>query len=62
VLIMLVARPPGRVADRVGPRWLIGTGMTLRTGSLLLFATLGQSSAFWNILPASSSAASAWRS
>jgi hypothetical protein len=25
--------------------------MTLLTGSLLLFATLGQSSAFWNILP-----------
>jgi hypothetical protein len=30
---------------------LIGTGMTLLTGSLLLFATPGRSSAFWNILP-----------
>src|ERR671934_1199542 len=51
VLIMFVAPAAGKVSDRVGPRWLMGTGMTLLTGSLLLFATLGVSSSFWNILP-----------
>jgi EmrB/QacA subfamily drug resistance transporter len=51
VLIMLVAPIAGRLADRIGPRWLMGTGMTLLTGSLLLFATLDQNSSFWNILP-----------
>jgi EmrB/QacA subfamily drug resistance transporter len=52
VLIILVAPITGRLADRIGPRWLMGTGMTLLTGSLLLFATLDQNSTFWNILPA----------
>src|ERR671934_1099584 len=51
VLIMFVAPAAGKISDRVGPRWLMGTGMTLLTGSLLLFATLGVSSSFWNILP-----------
>jgi EmrB/QacA subfamily drug resistance transporter len=51
VLIILIAPVAGRLTDRVGPRWLMGTGMTLLTGSLLLFATLGVSSSFWNILP-----------
>ena len=51
LLIILVAPVAGRIADRVGPRWLMGTGMTLLAGSLLLFATLDQTSTFWNILP-----------
>jgi EmrB/QacA subfamily drug resistance transporter len=51
VLIILVAPIAGRLADRIGPRWLMGTGMTLLTGSLLLFATLDQNSTFWNIVP-----------
>jgi EmrB/QacA subfamily drug resistance transporter len=51
VLIMLVAPPAGRLTDRIGPRWLMGTGMTLLTGSLLLFATLDEHSSFWNIVP-----------
>src|SRR5207248_1625220 len=50
-LIVLVAPAAGRIADRVGPRPLMGTGMTLLTGSLLLFATLDQRSTFWNMLP-----------
>jgi EmrB/QacA subfamily drug resistance transporter len=51
VLIILVAPVAGRASDRIGPRWLMGAGMTLLTGSLLLFATLDQQSSFWNILP-----------
>src|SRR5919204_359235 len=51
VLIMFVAPAAGKFSDRVGPRWLMGAGMTLLTGSLLLFATLDASSSWWNILP-----------
>jgi EmrB/QacA subfamily drug resistance transporter len=52
VLIMFVAPLAGRIADLVGARWLMAGGMLLLTGSLLLFATLDQSSSWWNILPA----------
>jgi EmrB/QacA subfamily drug resistance transporter len=51
LLIMLVAPVAGRFSDRIGPRWLMGAGLTLLTGSLLLFATLDAQSSFWNILP-----------
>src|SRR5205807_1294127 len=51
VLIMFVAPVAGKVSDRVGPRWLMGAGMTLLTGSLLLFGTLDAHSSWWNILP-----------
>ena len=51
VLIILVAPAAGRVSDRIGPRWLMGAGMTLLAVSLLLFGTLDEQSSFWNILP-----------
>jgi EmrB/QacA subfamily drug resistance transporter len=51
VLIIFVAPIAGRVADRVGPRWLMGGGMVLLTGSLLLFATLDAHSTWWDIVP-----------
>ena len=51
VLIILVAPFAGRLSDRIGPRWPMGVGMTLLTGSLLLFGTLDEHSSFWNILP-----------
>ena len=51
VLIILVAPFAGRLSDRIGPRWLMGAGMTLLTVSLLLFGTLDESSTFWSILP-----------
>jgi EmrB/QacA subfamily drug resistance transporter len=51
LLIMFVAPTAGQISDRVGPRWLMGAGMTLLAGSLLIFGTLGASSSFWNILP-----------
>jgi EmrB/QacA subfamily drug resistance transporter len=51
VLIILVAPPAGRLSDRIGPRWLMGTGMTLLAGSLLLFGTLDAASSWWHLLP-----------
>jgi DHA2 family methylenomycin A resistance protein-like MFS transporter len=51
VLIILVAPFAGRFTDRIGPRWPMVAGMTLLTGSLLLFGTLDAQSSFWNILP-----------
>jgi EmrB/QacA subfamily drug resistance transporter len=51
LLIIFVAPLAGRSADRVGARWLMAGGMVLMTGALLLFATLDQSSSWWNILP-----------
>src|SRR5438132_2824219 len=51
VLIMFVAPVAGKFSDRIGPRWLMGAGMTLLTGSLLLFGTLDAHSSWWNILP-----------
>ena len=52
VLIILVAPLSGALSDRLGSRWLMAGGMTLLTGSLLLFAQLDASSTFWDILPA----------
>lgn len=51
LLIILVAPMAGRISDRIGPRWPMGAGMALLTGSLLLFGTLDEHSTFWNILP-----------
>jgi EmrB/QacA subfamily drug resistance transporter len=51
LLIILVAPLAGRFTDRIGPRWPMVAGMTLLTGSLLLFGTLDAHSSFWNILP-----------
>ena len=51
VLIILVAPAAGKLSDRIGPRWLMGAGMTLLTGSLLLFGTLDAQSSWWDIVP-----------
>jgi len=51
VLVILVAPTAGKLSDRIGPRWLMGAGMTLLTVSLLLFGTLDAHSTFWNVLP-----------
>jgi EmrB/QacA subfamily drug resistance transporter len=50
LLIMFVAPAAGKLSDRIGPRWLMGAGMTLLAGSLLLFGTLDADSSFWDIL------------
>ena len=51
LLIILVAPVAGRISDRIGPRWPMALGMTLLTGSLLLFGTLDAHSSFWDIVP-----------
>src|SRR4029453_18441312 len=51
VLIIFVAPVAGKLADRIGPRWLMGAGMVLLSVALLLFATLTAASSWWNILP-----------
>ena len=51
VLIIVVAPWAGRYSDKVGSRWLVGTGMTLVSLSLVLFAQLDVGSTFWDILP-----------
>jgi EmrB/QacA subfamily drug resistance transporter len=51
VLIILVAPVAGKLSDRIGPRWLMGGGMTLLAASLLLFGTLGVASTWWDIVP-----------
>ncbi len=60
VLIILVAPFAGRLSDRIGPRWLMGAGMTLLTVSLLLFGTLTRARPSGRSCPASSSAGSGW--
>jgi MFS family permease len=52
VVIMFVAPMAGKFSDRVGSRWLMGSGMLLLTASLLTFAQLTAESNFWNVLPA----------
>ena len=51
VLIVFVAPLAGRFSDKIGPRWLMGAGLVLLSGSLLSFSTLGVDSSFWNIVP-----------
>jgi EmrB/QacA subfamily drug resistance transporter len=51
VLIILVAPAAGKLSDRIGPRWLMGGGMTLLAASLLLFGTLGVAASWWDIVP-----------
>lgn len=52
VLIIIVAPQAGRLSDKVGARWIVGTGLTLLAVSLLLFSRLGLASTFSDILPA----------
>ena len=51
LFIVFVAPLAGRVSDRIGSRWLMGTGMTLVSASLFLFSRLDESSTFWDVLP-----------
>jgi EmrB/QacA subfamily drug resistance transporter len=51
ILIAVLAPQVGRVVDRVGSRWLTGSGMVLLSVSLVLFSRLGSGSTYWEILP-----------
>jgi predicted MFS family arabinose efflux permease len=50
--IIFFAPVAGKLSDRIGSRWLMGTGMLLVSLSLVLFSLLDASSDFWNLLPA----------
>src|SRR5919201_2467258 len=51
LLVTVVAPTAGRLTDKIGARWLVGTGLTLVAASLVVFAQLDEHSTFWNILP-----------
>ena len=51
ILIAVLAPQVGRMVDRIGSRWLTGTGMLLLALSLVLFSRLGTGSSYWDILP-----------
>ena len=51
ILIILIAPRAGALTDRVGSRWLVGGGMTLLSGMLFYYTTLGAQESFWALLP-----------
>jgi EmrB/QacA subfamily drug resistance transporter len=51
ILIILIAPRAGALTDRVGSRWLVGTGMTLLAAMLFYYTTLGANESFWALLP-----------
>ena len=51
VLIVFVAPLAGRFSDKIGSRWLMGTGLVLLSASLISFSTLDAGSSFWDIVP-----------
>jgi len=51
ILIILIAPIAGKLSDRIGGRWLMGSGMTLLGISLLFYQRLGLHSTFWTLLP-----------
>ncbi len=52
VLIIVVAPIAGRLADKIGSRWLVTGGMLLMVVHLTLFSLQGADSGFWQLLPA----------
>jgi EmrB/QacA subfamily drug resistance transporter len=52
LLIILGAPIAGRLSDRIGSRWMMTTGMTLVSISLLIYSRVGVASTFWSLLPA----------
>jgi len=51
ILIILIAPRAGAITDRVGSRWLVGTGMTLLAVMLFYYTQLGANESFWALLP-----------
>ena len=52
ILIILCAPLAGRLADRFGSRWLVGSGMALLSVMLLYYTQLGLHESFFALLPA----------
>jgi EmrB/QacA subfamily drug resistance transporter len=51
IMIVLFAPIAGKLSDRIGSRWLMGSGMVLVSTSLLIFSRLGLGSSYWSIFP-----------
>ena len=51
LMIVIVAPLAGRLTDRVGPRWLIGTGLVLVSVSLYWLTTIGVGTGYADIWP-----------
>ena len=51
LLIIALAPRMGALSDRVGSRWLVGTGMTLLAVMLFYYTQLGADESFWALLP-----------
>ena len=52
VLIVLIAPVAGKFADRIGSRWLMASGLTLLSISLLIDSRFETDTTFWGLLPA----------
>jgi EmrB/QacA subfamily drug resistance transporter len=51
LMIVLIAPIAGRLTDRVGPRWLIGTGLTVVSVSLYILTTIQVGTTYADIWP-----------
>jgi EmrB/QacA subfamily drug resistance transporter len=51
LMIVVVAPVAGRLADRVGPRWLIAGGLTVVAASLYSFSGIAVDSSYGELLP-----------
>jgi EmrB/QacA subfamily drug resistance transporter len=51
LMIVAIAPIAGRLADRYGPRWLIGGGLTLVAASLFTFSGIAVDSSYLDLLP-----------
>ncbi|HEY2716779.1 MAG TPA: MFS transporter [Solirubrobacterales bacterium] len=51
LMIVAVAPVAGRLADRFGPRWLIGGGLTLVAAALFSFSGIAVDSGYLDLLP-----------
>jgi EmrB/QacA subfamily drug resistance transporter len=51
LMIVVIAPIAGRLADRYGPRWLIGGGLLIVSASLFTFSTIAIDSSYVDLLP-----------
>jgi MFS family permease len=52
LLIILIAPIAGKTSDRIGSRWMMGSGMVLVGVQLVYLSMLGVDETFWSLLPA----------